>query len=39
MITNKELIKIFDGATGTELSKLPQSEHYSIEILNIVAQD
>ena len=39
MITNKELIKIFDGATGTELSKLPQAEHYSIDILNIVAPD
>ena len=39
MITSKELIKIFDGATGTELSKLPQAEHYSIDILNIVAPD
>lgn len=39
MITSKELIKIFDGATGTELSKLPQAEHDSIDILNIVAPD
>lgn len=39
MITNTELIKIFDGATGTELSKLPQTEHYSIDELNIVAPD
>lgn len=39
MTTDKELIRIFDGATGTELSNTAQQNSCSIDELNIVAPD
>ena len=32
-------IKIFDGAYGTELSKLPQAQEHLVEELNIIAPE